>query len=415
MNKRIIAATLAAAGLHAVPAVAGYGVFSHGYGMKSEGAGGVAVARAEDTPGMAANSAAVMSLGHRADLGMDWLYVEAGSRVEDNAAGADQTHGSDGQRNFFIPQGGWSRSLGERAAIGVTVFSAGFGTDYKSSPYQRFGGDARAGIKLMQTVVSTSLGYAVVPGQNVGVGLNLAYQEINAQGLDFLAPLSQSPGQVSDQGSDSAYGYSLQLGWQGRLGERLSGGLAWRSPTRLGKFDRYRGLLPNGGELDLPESWSAGLHYRLTPAFDVSVDFSRVLFSREAATGNPVSRLAQGRALGSDGGPGFGWRDQDLYKLGLGWQATTALRLRAGYSRASEIIPPSETFFGMTAPVVMKEHYTAGATLATEGGWEWTGCIAYAPRRQVNGQASIAPAFGGGEANIHASQFIAGVSIGKRF
>ncbi|AXQ31080.1 long-chain fatty acid transporter [Solimonas sp. K1W22B-7] len=400
---------------HAGPVSAGYGVFAHGYGLKSEGAGGVAVARAEDTPAMAANSAAVLSLGRRFDLGLDWLYVEAGSAIGGNAFGANDAYRSDGQAHFFIPQGGWSTPLGDRAAIGVTVFGAGFGTDYKRSPYARFGGSDRAGIKLMQSVVSTSMAYAVVPGQNVGVGLNLAYQEINAKGLGFLAPVSQSPAQVSDQGSDSEFGYSLQIGWQGRLSEQLDSGIAWRSPTRLGKFRRYRGLLPNGGQLDLPAILGLGLRYQATPVLSFSVDFSRVEFSGQDATGNPASRLAQGRLLGSDGGPGFGWRDQDIYKFGFAWDVRPGLRLRAGYSRSSEIMPPSETFFGMAAPLVMKEHYTLGTTQSLAGGWEITGVSAFVPRSRVAGSGSIPAAFGGGEADIHVQQIITGLSLGKRF
>ncbi|HSW12624.1 MAG TPA: outer membrane protein transport protein [Solimonas sp.] len=397
------------------PALAGYGVFAHGYGMKSEGAGGVGLAWAEDSSALAANSAAALSLGRRVDAGLDWIQAHSGGSFRGNAAGPDQRYDSRGQEHFFIPQAGYVQPLRPDLALGVTMFSAGFGTDYEKSPYTRFGGAPRAGIKLMQSVLSTSLAWAPIPSQHLGVGLNLAYQEVNVDGLGFLAPLSVAPANVSDQGADSAYGYSLQLGWQGRISKRVSGGVAWRSRTKLGRFQRYRGLLPNGGELDLPAIYGAGLVYRPVPVLALSFDLSRVDFAEEAASGNSVRRLSEGRLLGSDEGPGFGWRNQTIGKLGASWQATSVLRLRAGYSRANRVMPPSETFLGLVAPVVMRQHYTLGATLTTPGAWEWTGFTAYAPRSRVAGEGSIASAFGGGEADLDVEQVIAGFSIGRRF
>ena len=63
--------------------------------------------------------------------------------------------------------------------------------------------------------------------------------------------------------------------------------------------------------------------------------------------------------LGADTGPGFGWQDVEVFKLG--YQITAgSFVLRAGYSRGENPIPSSEVLFNILAPGVPEEHYTAG-------------------------------------------------------
>ena len=56
-------------------------------------------------------------------------------------------------------------------------------------------------------------------------------------------------------------------------------------------------------------------------------------------TDNRSLLIATGLAknpLGADNGLGFGWKDQNVVKLGGEWVQSQALTLRAGYSHASK-------------------------------------------------------------------------------
>ena len=68
-----------AALLAASSAMATDGYFSHGYGMKAKGMGGVATALAQDSFGGANNPASMVWAGERLDIGVDLFSPPLGS------------------------------------------------------------------------------------------------------------------------------------------------------------------------------------------------------------------------------------------------------------------------------------------------------------------------------------------------
>jgi long-chain fatty acid transport protein len=67
--------------------------------------------------------------------------------------------------------------------------------------------------------------------------------------------------------------------------------------------------------------------------------------------------------LGADNGKGFGWTDINVFKLGVQWQASEALTLRAGYNQGDNPVQGSSITFNILAPGVIEEHLTLGATM----------------------------------------------------
>ncbi|MDD3765114.1 MAG: outer membrane protein transport protein [Nevskiales bacterium] len=358
---RRIAAGLAPLAL-SLSAQAAYGPFEHGYGIKSMGAGGIGYTSAEDSYWISANPATAVTLGTRFDLGLDWVTVLPTARIRDNAAGPDENYSSDGQRQFPIPQVGFVMALNERTAFGMNMFSAGLGTDYKRNPYARFGADPRGGLSLGQSGISSTLAYKLTDRHALGASLNVSYEVLEVKGVQPFAALSENPDKFTNQGYEGGFGVSFTVGWHGQLAPGLTGGLAYRSKTWTQRLDDYAGLLPEQGKLELPAIWGGGLAYALSPTLNVAVDYQRTEYASEAALGNPIGQLNQGHLMGSDDGPGFGWDDQNIYKLGIVWKARPDLTLRAGYSHATQIVQTSETLFNLLSPVVGEDHYTAGAT-----------------------------------------------------
>ena len=86
--------------------------------------------------------------------------------------------------------------------------------------------------------------------------------------------------------------------------------------------------------------------------------------------------------------------------------------MRGGYNHSGVPFDSSQTFFNLLAPAVVQHHLTAGATLALGNGKEVNLAYQHAFQNTVNGANSIAPAFGGGEANLTMYQNAIGLSFG---
>lgn len=400
----------------APPALAGYGVYTHGYGIKSLGYAGMGFILAEDSYTLASNPAGATVMGSRADYGVDYENFDVSVGYENNLLGSNERHLSR-QHDFVIPQLGFVREVSDRLAVGATAFFAGVGTDYKDSPYRRFGSAPRASVGIGQVGASLALGYLLTPAQSIGFSANLSYQELEVKGLDVFTfgLLSSDRDHLSNQGKDGRPGIGFTVGWLGALGPQLNAALSYRSKTWSQKFDEYRGLFPDRGRVDLPSIYGGGLAWEFLPGWSAAFEYQRITYAEEAATGNGFTAVIGGGQLGTRDGPGFGWDNQNVYKFGLSHQATERLILRAGYADATRNIPASQTFFGALAPSFLGGHYTLGATWIFTQGWEVSSYAALAPEENLYGEGSIPPLLGGGEANLRSRQFFGGLSFGRRF
>lgn len=421
MKRRHRAATLAlllAGGALGMPSplLAGYGAYTHGYGIKSLGYAGIGFVLPEETYTLASNPAGAVVMGNRNDYGLDYENFDGAVAYEGNLLGPDKRYRSR-EHHFFVPQIGVSRELSDRWSVGATAFFAGVGTDYKRSPYERFGAAPRAGVGLAMVGASLAAGYLVAPGQAIGISANLAYQELRVQGLDAATfrLISSDPEHLSDQGRDGRPGFGFTLGWLGALGPQLTGGLSYRSKTWTQRYREYAGLFPDRGRVELPAIYGAGLSWEFMPHWAAAFEYQRIEHGEESAFGNRFERVLGGAQLGAKDGPGFGWINQNVYKFGLSQQVSEQLCLRAGYARASANVPPAQTLLSALAPSFLRRHYTLGATWAWRPEWELSGYAAFAPRMDLPGEGSIPPLLAGGEADLHGRQFFFGLSFGRRF
>lgn len=298
----------------------------------------------------------------------------------------------------------------------MTGFVAGFGAEYETSPYERFGGSPMASLNLGQAGLSSVVAYAIRPEQNLGFSLNLSYQDVKVEGFDAFARVSESPDRFTDQGREGAFGAGFTLGWRGALTPWAQAGVAYRSKTWTQRADEYAGLLPDQGLLELPAIYGAGIAVTAVPEWIVALEFQRVMYASEKALGNGIERLFEEREdLGSDEGAGFGWNNQNIYKLGLAWHANARTLLRAGYSYGTPVIPRSQTLFNALGPSLDQKHLTLGITLGVAQGWELTGAASKALRNSVRGEDSISGIAGGGEVDIKLRTYSLNISVGRSF
>jgi len=408
------------------PAFATNGYFPHGYGMKALGMGGASTAMAQDSMGGATNPASMVWSGTRYDAGVN-LFSPRRQAERAGALLPSLNGRTESDSNWFpVPEFGYNRMVDNNLSVGVTVYgNGGMNTDYPGGgfncgqgPANILCGQGRLGVDLMQLIVAPTVAWKFTERHSVGASLLLGYQRFKAEGIHAFAAMpgfSQAPGNVTNVGSDGSRGVGVRLGYFGKLSDRVNVGAAYAPRMRMSEFDKYRGLFAGSGDFDIPEHLGLGVAFTPVANWTVAADYERINYSGVPSVGRPSFPQAP---LGAPGGPGFGWRDIDVFKLGVAWQMTPQWTVRAGYNRGENPVQPADVSFNILAPGVMKSHYTAGFTYAMAGNSELTGALMVAPRVSVTGASLMNAMFGPGVAGnetVRMRQFSLGLAWGKKF
>ncbi len=143
-----------------------------GYGVKSLGLAGVSVALPQDAPAAATNPAGTGFIGDRLDLGLSLFAPDYDTDIVGNAYGADGHYGGS-LKKFLIPEIGYSHSLGDAFAAGISLYgNGGITTEYDDHPFGAFGAQGRGGVALQQLFIAPSLAWKPAPSQSLGVALD---------------------------------------------------------------------------------------------------------------------------------------------------------------------------------------------------------------------------------------------------
>ncbi len=180
--------------------------------------------------------------------------------------------------------------------------------------------------------------FKINPQHAFGVGLNLVAQGFKAEGLNsFDNPgFTSRPGKVTNNGTDWAYGAGLRLGWVGQINEQWQLGATYQTRTAMGEFDKYAGLFAEQGDFDIPSNFGLGFAFMPNDKFIVAADVMQINFSEVDAVGNSGQVQAP---LGASNGPGFGWEDSTVVKLGVEYTLNPTWTLRAGFNHGDGPIP----------------------------------------------------------------------------
>ena len=396
-------------------ALATNGYLSHAYGVKAQGIAGVGIALPQDGLAAATNPAGTAFVGNRVDVGLTWFRPSRGAEISGNGAGLNGSYEGNDTRNFFIPEIGYVQQINPQFAAGVAVYgNGGMNTDYGTNPYRAFGASGSAGVNLEQLFVSPSIAWKITEDHALGLAVNFAYQRFKADGIQPFAVASASPGNFTNRGTDSATGWGFRLGYTGKVTPDLTVGATWASKTWTRKFDKYQGLFAEEGGFDIPSNFGVGIAWKATSALVLAADVQRIFYSDVKSVGNPIGNVFAGNAFGTSNGPGFGWKDVTVAKLGVSYDIAD-WTLRAGYSHATQPIPEDQTFLNILAPGVVQDHLSLGATWNLSRNGELSVAYAHAFKKTVSGSGSIPVPYGGGEADIHLSEDIFGIAYGWKF
>jgi len=336
-----------------LPAAAGAtdGYFLHGVGTKAKGTGGVAIALPQEASSIATNPATAVELGHRLDVGLDVFIPDRNASISGNATGLDGQYSGNGANPFLMPDIAYVRPLSESVSIGLAVIAhGGMNTSYKVNPWSAVGGTGQAGLDLKQVFVQPTLAVRVADGHSLGISPIGMLQGFRARGLQALAMMSMRPDSITNRGADWSAGAGVKVGYYGKISDRIAVGAFYESKIWASKFGKYAGLFANAGAFNVPSSFGAGLAISPNDRLTIGADFKHIEYSGVPAVSNPIAYLGGGIPFGAADGPGFGWEDIDVYKLGAVFKASSKLTVRAGYSRGQNPVPSSETLCNIHGP-----------------------------------------------------------------
>ena len=445
MKKKLILALMAAAPL-AAQATDGY--FANGYGMKSIGMGGAAVAVAQEPFGGAINPGAMSFLDSQWQLGVSWFSPDRNaSRTGSGPANIDGYVDS-GSKNFFIPEFGVNWKYRPDLAFGLTVYgNGGMNTDYEGgqisaqsacrqfrggqgAPYNLLCGSGSLGVDLMQLMIAPYVSWQFTKGHSVGIAPVIAYQRFSAEGMQaFDNPgFSSSPGNVTNNGYDDSWGVGVRVGYMGQFTEQFAVGVAYASKIGMGNFDKYKGLFAQEGAFDIPSNFTVGLAFRPTKQWLIALDFERIFYDDAPSVSNPGAWIGycppppmgggqRQYCMGGDSGAGFGWQNVDVWKIGVQYDINDAWTIRGGYNYTDNPIGPQDVTFNIIAPGVVQDQWHAGATWRLDKTSEISAAFMYAQNNSVTGP-SLFVGFGlppTTTETIAMKQYLLGIAYSRKF
>lgn len=238
------------------------------------------------------------------------------------------------------------------------------------------------GVDLTQILVSAHWAYRPRPDIAVGLAPVFAFQRLNVRGIGAFADFSNYPDKTTDNKSDYSYGGGLRLGLLWEIASGVGLGMAYQSRIYTSEFDRYRGVII-GGVLDFAPIYNLGLQIHVAQGQRLLFDVEHIRYADIKPLGQRVDpqRFTDGcfvprlltrslpnvppldACLGGPDGPGFGWENITVYKLGYQFQHGR-LTLRAGYSLGGNPVGDDQTLSAAFAPAVTEQHAAMGLSWA---------------------------------------------------
>lgn len=421
MNKKLVAIICSTSLLLNVSYVfATNGLLPYGTGTKSKGMAGAGIALPQDAMITSQNPAGSVWVGQRYDLGVDFFmpYREAIEHDNTPAGGFILPGRYESENNFFvIPSAAVNWRIDNDKSFAVAVYAAGgVNTEYSPSPWN--GGQGTTGASLKQIFITPTYSFKVNNKTSFGLSAILAVQAFEAEGLSPFArsTVSKSTDYLTDQGVDLSYGFGLRAGFHTQLNDKLTVAGAITSKIDMSKFDDYRDLFPNRGEINYPATYVLGMAYKVSNKSTVAFDIQHIKYSDVKAIGGSPTNLANCSVdveycFGGTNGPGFGWSDMTIYKLGYQWRGKKGWTWRAGYSKGD--MPLARASFNILAPGVTEEHFTFGFTKENKAkNSEWSFAAMYAPEDSFRAVSELGQP---DDVEVRMHQFALEFSWSKRF
>lgn len=347
-------------------------------GARQKALSGAGVADGADATSIALNPAGLVHSPNEYSASATLLHPLRGYEGAGDPGFTQSGEIASDREYFLIPNLAYARRVSGSPfadVIGVSVYgNGGLNTTYRGDQPGSIGCGAIPGspgtgpycfgktsINLEQTFVSVGVAKTIAPSLSIGVAPILALQKVKVLGLQAFTIASVDPANVTNNGNDYAFGGGVRGGVEYAISPSVRLAAAASSRIYSEEFEEYRGAFAERGSLDVPATVQAGIAVDVTPQLTLLFDYKHIFYNDVASYHNPSTALFP---LGSDGGPGFGWSDIDVFKFGLEWNASEHLTVRAGYSYNNDVVGSRDVLFNVLAPATTNHTISAGLAYA---------------------------------------------------
>jgi len=413
----VAAATLAL--MSPLAALATNGMQLEGYGPIAAGMGGVAMALDNGVAAAANNPATLGLMSGKARL--DLALGHLGPRVTSSAGPMGARSGGTA---YEMPAFGYARRSGD-IVYGLAVFAqGGMGTDYAADSFLAMGSGQGVRSELGVGRLIAPLAWKLSKDLTIGGSIDFVWSTLDlkmaASGAQLgqmvtgaggnlamaLPALGGAPWARVDFTDGSKFsGEAMSTGWAGKLGfhyqlsPELALGGSWHSKTSLrdmktsdgGASLSAFGGFKDGGRLtvqdfQMPSQTALGIAWQASPTLMLAADVKRIGW---ADVMKSFRMRYDSQGMGGDVSFALpqNWQDQTVTAVGLAWQASPSLTLRAGYNHAGNPIPAM--YVNPLFPATVKSHYSAGFSLAVGDSSELSAAVTKAPASTVTAGSGV--------------------------
>lgn len=386
--------------------------------VKSTGMAATSISYPIDSLAGAYNPAGIASVGDRLDIEAAWVYDTGHADVRHNAVLGEFAHFNGMREKNIFPIGfgltkTWNINCDWDIATGVILYNRNYQKTTYRQPLVLFG-TSKPGLEYLNETLSPIIAVKWCDSHTLGVSLNYQVERLKVNGLEnFDNPiLSSAPGHVTNRGYGYATGWGVTIGYFAQIMHNLSFGITYQPETTMSRIDKYKGFLAQKGRLNIPRKIGAGIAFRIIPCLVIAFDVEQIQWKKVKAFSNNFPALAQ---LGDTNGPGFGFKDQWYYRLGVEWEIDECWTARIGFRHANTPIKSSQTAVNLLSLDTVENFATAGVTWAFDGCNELSLVGAYGFENKIKGKHSIPLNFGGGEVDLVEQKFALGLAWGWKF
>jgi len=370
----------------------------NGIGARNKALAGAGVASSKDATAASLNPAGLVNVESQINGAWSVLDVRGGTTASVGGGFNKDGWSKSDPDLMHIPNfaATWRVNWGLIDAIAFTGYGiGGVNTHYKDVPNANCppglsgvfcGGPL--GIELVQEHYSIALAKKLAPGFSVGIAPVVARQYGKIQGASLFSAFSSDPANFSNTGTDESWGFGVRGGAEWKAAPGISLGVAGSSKFNMSEFDKYAGLLAEQGDFDIPPMVQAGIAVDLLRNVTFMVDYRHIWFSQVASASNPSSNPLP---FGTDIAPGYGVRDLDVIKLGVEWDQSPSLTLRAGYSYNTAAIGSRDADLNIMTLGVVQHHITGGFKYELTDRVDIEFAAMYAPSESVSGIELLTP------------------------
>jgi long-chain fatty acid transport protein len=395
-------------------------------GSKATGMAATGVAYPQDAYAAAYNPAGLAELEGRFDIGFTWMRNHGEAKLDLSPEPVKRSNGKYNpfsSPNLYLGDFGISKNFSSTLcnqkwewAIGLVLYNR----DYIKTNYHKrlpLVGKSTLGMEYLHEIASPSISLRLTEEHTVGISLDVNLARLKISGLEKLSHsfYSVAPSKVTNHGYAYSSGIGSSIGWLWQAYEGLTFGVAWHSKVHMRKFHAYRGIILQGGRIDSPERWDLGLAYQFLPCATFTFDFEWVNWQTVKALHNTLAHDGKIHKLGSNDGPGFGFRNQLIYRFGVDYAYDEAWTFRMGYSHSNAAIKANQTFMNLLTVETVKNYFTLGATYNFGRAGEISFFYQHGFENTIDGKHAALDIIGQGRINLTQSKDCLGLSWGYLF